>query len=225
MEKSSTTIGSETYLRIKRDIIFGDLAPGSKLKLNGLKARYETSMSTLRETLNRLASEGFVNAMEQRGFFVVPVSAEDLAEIADLRILLECSALAASIKHGDADWEGNLVAAHHKLRRVENLLLAGDFSNKEEWKRLDREFHLALIQACANRNLLALHGVLYDKYLRYQMLVLTYRGEEAVDEHQAMFQAALERKVDLCAEILEQHIIKGLNHTLAAFNDKSILPG
>ena len=36
---------------------------------------------------------------------------------------------------------------------------------------------------------------------------------------------ALERKVDLCAEILEQHIIKGLNHTLAAFNDKSILPG
>ena len=102
MEKVSTTVGSETYLRIKRDIIFGDLAPGSKLKLNGLKERYETSMSTLRETLNRLASEGFVDAMEQRGFFVVPVSAEDLTEIADLRILLECSALSASIKQGDA---------------------------------------------------------------------------------------------------------------------------
>ena len=219
MEKSSTTIGSETYLRIKRDIIFGDLAPGSKLKLNGLKARYETSMSTLRETLNRLASEGFVNAMEQRGFFVVPVSAEDLAEIADLRILLECSALAASIKHGDADWEGNLVAAHHKLRRVENLLLAGDFSNKEEWKRLDREFHLALIQACANTNLLALHGVLYDKYLRYQMLVLTYRGEEAVLEHKAMFDAALARDAKLAIKHLEDHIRNGLEHTLEAMND------
>ena len=110
LEKISTTVGSETYLRIKRDIIFGDLAPGTKLKLNGLKERYETSMSTLRETLNRLASEGFVDAMEQRGFFVVPVSADDLTEIADLRILLECSALDASIKQGDADWEGNLVA-------------------------------------------------------------------------------------------------------------------
>ena len=67
LEKRSTTVGSETYLRIKRDIIFGDLAPGTKLKLNGLKERYETSMSTLRETLNRLASEGFVDALEQRG--------------------------------------------------------------------------------------------------------------------------------------------------------------
>ena len=104
-------------------------------------------------------------------------------------------------------------------------MLVGDQSQKEDWKRYDWGFHLALIDACGSQNLLSLHAVLYDKYLRYQMLVLTYRGEEAVDEHHAMFQAALERKVDLCAEILEQHIIKGLNHTLSAFNDKSILPG
>jgi DNA-binding GntR family transcriptional regulator len=220
LEKISTTVGSETYLRIKRDIIFGDLAPGTKLKLNGLKERYETSMSTLRETLNRLASEGFVDALEQRGFFVVPVSAEDLTEIADLRILLECSALDASINQGDADWEGNLVAAHHKLHRVENLLLAGDFSNKEEWKKLDREFHLALIQACANANLLALHGVLYDKYLRYQMLVLTYRGAEAVAEHQAIFDAAIKRDPQAASAALREHIHKGLVHTLEAMNSE-----
>ena len=46
--------------RIKHDIIFGELDPGAKLKLDDLKQRYSASLSTLRETLNRLASEGFV---------------------------------------------------------------------------------------------------------------------------------------------------------------------
>ena len=216
MAKSRNVVGASTYQRIKRDIIFGDLAPGSKLKLEGLRQRYSASMSTLRETLNRLASEGFVQAAEQRGFFVRPVSAEDLTEIAELRILLECSALETSIACGDADWEGNLVAAHHKLHRVEQKMLAGDGSDKELWKRYDWEFHQAMIQACNSQNLLSLHGTLFDKYLRYQMLVLTYRGEAAAQEHRDMFDAALARDIARAKQVLETHIRLGLEHTLAA---------
>lgn len=109
--KSNFTVGSSTYQRIKRDIIFGTLAPASKLKLDTLREKYSVSMSTLRETLNPLASEGFVAAEEQRGFFVTAVSREDLIEIANLRVLLECHALDLSVRNGDTDWEGNLVAA------------------------------------------------------------------------------------------------------------------
>jgi len=206
-----------TYQRIKRDIIFGDLAPGSKLKLDGLRARYAASMSTLRETLNRLASEGFVDALDQRGFFVTPVSREDLVEIANLRVLLECHALRLSIANGDTDWEGKLVAAHHKLHLMEQKMLAGDDSQKEDWKRYDWEFHLALIEACGSKNLLSLHAVLFDKYLRYQMLVLTNRGQVAVQEHKEMFDAALARDIDGAARSLQSHIEGGLEHTLAAF--------
>ena len=217
MAKSLNVVGASTYQRIKRDIIFGDLAPGSKLKLDGLRERYAASMSTLRETLNRLASEGFVDALDQRGFFVTPVSREDLIEIANLRVLLECHALRLSVANGDTDWEGNLVAAHHKLHLMEQKMLKGDDSQKEDWKRYDWEFHLALIEACGSKNLLSLHSVLYDKYLRYQMLVLTYRGEEAVEEHRKVFEAALARDIDTAAETLKLHIDKGLEHTLAAF--------
>lgn len=217
MTKSRNIVGASTYQRIKRDIIFGDLAPGSKLKLEGLRKRYQASMSTLRETLNRLASEGFVDALDQRGFFVTPVSREDLIEIANLRVLLECHALRLSVQHGDTDWEGNLVAAHHKLHLMEQKMLQGDASQKEDWKRYDWEFHLALIEACGSQNLLSLHAVLYDKYLRYQMLVLTYRGEEAVQEHRKVFEAALARDIDTAADTLKSHIDKGLEHTLAAF--------
>lgn len=216
MPKQISTVRANTYERIKRDILFGELAPGSKLKLDTLKARYEASVSTLRETLNRLASEGFVSAEEQRGFFVTPVSKEDFSEIANLRILLEGFALRASIENGDTEWEGNLVAAHHKLHRMEQLLLKGDESQIELWKRYDWEFHLALIQACNSQNLLSLHSTLYDKYLRYQMLILTSRGAEAVEEHRIMFEAALRRDTDTAVEALEKHIRRGLDYTLAS---------
>ncbi|MCY3627828.1 MAG: GntR family transcriptional regulator, partial [Gammaproteobacteria bacterium] len=90
MIKQVATVGSSTYQKIKHDIIFGVLTPGAKLKLDSLKDRYSASLSTLRETLNRLSSEGFVESPEQRGFFVKPVSREDLIEVAELRVLLEC---------------------------------------------------------------------------------------------------------------------------------------
>lgn len=213
-----STVGASVYERLKRDIITGVLPPGQKLKLDDLKARYDVGISTLRETLNRLSSAGLVRAAEQRGFFVTEVSAEDLTEIAHLRILLECDALRASIENGDTEWEGALVSAHHKLSVMEKRLLAGEISEKSTWKRYDWEFHLALIQACNSRNLLDLHASLFDKYLRYQMLVLTYRGQTAAVEHQAMFEAALARDADLAVAHLRAHITNGLEHALSAMS-------
>ena len=115
MNDKNSTISSLTYDLLKKDIIFGKLKPASKLKLDGLKNNYNASLSTIRETLNRLASEGFVKAEEQRGFFVNSFSNGDLIEIANLRVLLECYAIKLSINNGDTNWEGNLVASHHKL--------------------------------------------------------------------------------------------------------------
>jgi DNA-binding GntR family transcriptional regulator len=215
MTKIINTVGSSTYEHIKKDIIYGNLAPGSKLKLDGLKKQYDASVSTLRETLNRLSSDGFVEAAEQRGFFVRSVSREDLAEIANLRILLECSALKTSIENGNADWEGNLVAAHHKLKLIEQKMLSGDYSQKETWKRYDWEFHKTSIEACNSQNLMSLHAIIFDKYLRYQMLVITDRGKDAALEHQQIFDASLSRNSSKAIEALEIHIRKGLEHTLA----------
>lgn len=216
MTKLPNTVGNSVYELLKRDIIRGELAPGSKLKLDPLKSLYTASISTLRESLNRLSSEGFVRAKEQRGFFVTDVSAADLEEIAHLRILLESDALKASIQNGDTEWEGNLVAAHHKLHVMEKRLSGGDLSEKETWKRYDWEFHLASIQACNSSNLLSLHATLYDKYLRYQMIVLTNRGEEAIEEHRLIYEAALSRDAEAAAQHLKVHIERGLEHALKA---------
>ncbi|MDZ4095897.1 MAG: GntR family transcriptional regulator, partial [Paracoccaceae bacterium] len=52
------TVGEATWRRIRSDIIAGSLAPGKKLKLDTMRTSYGASVSTLREALNRLASEG-----------------------------------------------------------------------------------------------------------------------------------------------------------------------
>lgn len=217
MLKQSSTVATSTYERIKHDIIFGRLKPGAKLKLDGLKQQYSASVSTLRETLNRLASEGFVSAEEQRGFFVAPVSREDLIEIANLRILLEGHAMKESIANGDAEWEGNLVAAYHKLKLMEDQMLSGDVSQKETWKRYDWEFHQAMIKACNSQNLILLHSTIFEKYLRYQMQVLSFRGKSAANEHKKMLDAALARDIEKAQKILENHVKGGLKHSMSAF--------
>ena len=82
------TAGEKAYRRVRNDIIFGRLAPSQKLRLEALKDAYGISVTTLRELLNRLTSEGLVIAESARGFEVAPVSADNFKELASLRLLL-----------------------------------------------------------------------------------------------------------------------------------------
>jgi DNA-binding GntR family transcriptional regulator len=215
-ESPSLSVGDSVYQAIRRDIIFGRLTPGERLRLDPLKARYDVSVTTLREILNRLVSEGFVIAEGQRGFEVASVSDGNLEEIADLRILLESYALAHSFRDGDVDWEANVLAAHHRLKIMEGRMLAGDRSVRETWKRYDWEFHRALISACGSQELLTTHGQVFDKYLRYQMLTLTFRGEAAAQDHRDLLAHALARDAVAAQQVLKRHIEAGVEHSKAA---------
>ncbi|UUP17002.1 GntR family transcriptional regulator [Nitratireductor thuwali] len=215
-QESIPSVGEQAYRLIRNDIIFGRLAPGARLRLEKLRDRYKVSITTLREILARLAADGFVRAEGQKGFAVAPVSDEDLTDIAKLRILLESHALEQSFADGDVDWEASVVAAHHKLNVMERKMISGDLSVRETWKRYDWEFHRALIQACGLRLLLATHGEVFDKYLRYQMLTLTFRGEEAARDHRDLMQAALSRDAEAGKAILRRHILSGVEHSVQA---------
>lgn len=209
------TIAESSYRRIRADIIFGRLAPAQKLKLESLKESYGTSISTLREILNRLSSEGLVVAEGQKGFEVSPVSVSDLKETAALRLLLETHAIAQSFANGDVEWEAPLVSAHYKLARMEQMMASGDTSSTEDWKRYDWEFHQALISACGSKLLMETHSVIFDRYLRYQMVALSYRGDVAANEHQQLLDAALRRDADTAKRVLVLHIQGGVEHALA----------
>lgn len=216
VEAETVTQGERAYRRIRGDIVFGRLLPGQRLTLERLREQYETSVGTLREILNRLASEGLVAAESARGFEVAAVSAANLRQVAAMRQLLECHAMKESFAAGDMDWEGRVVAAHHKLGALEKRMATGDRSVAETWKRYDWEFHHALIAACGSEVLLETHRAIYDKYLRYQMVAGLYRGDIASREHQSLFKHALARDWQAAQKVLNKHVQDCVDHIVGA---------
>ncbi len=212
--ENEQTIGEATYSRLRADIIGCRLSPGQKLKLEPLRETYGVGVSTLREILNRLASEDLVIAEGQKGFVVAPATEADLREIADLRLLLESHALQLSFRRGDLEWEGRVVAAHYKLATIERQLLAGEAKETTDWVRYDFAFHNALISACGSRALLDLHAATFDRFLRYHMLAASFRGSGVVDDHKAMFELALSRDIDGALAMLASHVNRGVEHVL-----------
>jgi DNA-binding GntR family transcriptional regulator len=220
LTKSTTTetVGESAYRRIRSDIIFGALAPGQKLRLERVSESYGTSISTLRELLNRMCAEGLIVAEGQRGFEVAPVSAEEFSQVAELRLLLENHALEQSFSAGDLDWEGRVVSAHHKLGVMEKRMLEGQRQDQELWKQCDWDFHHSLISACGSDVLLQAHAAAYDRYLRYQMIAVVFRGEIASREHQALLESALARDWKRAQAIMASHIRGCVEHALRENN-------
>jgi DNA-binding GntR family transcriptional regulator len=209
------TTGEKAYRRIRGDIIGGLLDPSQKLKLEGLREAYGVSISTLRELLNRLTSEGLIVAEGARGFEVAPISVQNFKEVANLRQLLESHALEESFAAGDMEWEGRVVAAHHKLSLVEARMLDGSRTAPDVWKRYDFEFHHALLSACGSKVLLDTHSAVFDKYLRYLIIAVVFRGEVTAREHRALLDCALKREVRRAKDVLVRHVQECVAFTLA----------
>ncbi|MEP7063343.1 MAG: GntR family transcriptional regulator [Betaproteobacteria bacterium] len=219
-EPESATVGELTYRRIRADIVLGRLSPGRKLILERMKGIYGTSVSTLRELFNRLASEGLIAAEGSRGFQVMSISPSNLREIAAMRQLLERHALRESFERGDIEWEGRVVAAHHKLASMERRMSAGEMSPPEVWRQYDWAFHHALISACGSRVLLDTYSAVCDKYLRYQMIAAVYRGQVAADEHHRLLDCALARDWMSAQQTLVTHVEDCVTQMLSAMGSE-----
>ena len=59
------------------------------------------------------------------------------------------------------------------------------------------------------------HAAVFDKYLRYQMLALSYRGDIAAREHALLLECALSRDAVKASEALSRHVSGGVEHALA----------
>lgn len=203
----TATRATSVYDELRRDLLAGELEPGSKLAIEALAERYETSPTPLREALNRLVSDGLVERREQRGFVVAGISADDLAEITRTRCWLEEIALRESIAAHTTAWEEALVLAHHRLARTPRSLSDSRFEDNPEWEPLHRAFHRALIAGCGSRWLLAFCEQLADQHHRYRRLsaprAFAKRGVKG--EHQQLMEAALAGRADDAVALLRAH--------------------
>ena len=129
----SVPLTEQAFRRLRQDVLAGTFAAGEKLKLDVLQEHYGFSSSPLREALSRLSQEGLIRADERRGFRVSPLSVEDMADITRMRLMLDLEALGASIDAGNDEWEAGIVAAFHRLEKVEKRLGDGPVVLDDDW--------------------------------------------------------------------------------------------
>lgn len=207
-EGGARTLSGAVSDQLRAAILRGDIQPGSKLRLEELRARYDVSLSPLREALSRLAAEGFVVAESQRGFRVAQVSNDNLDEVVRLRCLLEPMALAEAIARGDDVWEERIVGVFHRLSKIDRA--EGRHERREEWEAIHREFHTVLISACNMPLLLQFLQTLNDLLDRYRRLFLAYHpfDRDVHAEHKEIVDAVLARDSGRASELLRQHILR-----------------
>ncbi len=201
---SGSADGSTTqraYHALRRLIVRGEIAPGTKLKIDGLRSRLGTGASPIRAALSLLTSDNLVERIDQRGFCVAPVGQKNFEEILRLRCTLEDTALRLSIARMDEAREEDLVLMHHRMLRR-----AG--GETEAFEQAHKAFHMALLASCNAPILLKLCSQLYDLNIRYRYIAgrsLGYRTRNVTDEHRDILDAVIAREPDLAAGRLLAH--------------------
>lgn len=205
--KPATALSSQIFERLRLDIVSGALTPGMKLGLDQLRETYDIGMSPLREALLRLRSAGLVQAQDQKGFRVAPVSKDDLIDLTQIRIWVETRALRDSITRGDAEWEANLVAALHRMNSRAKGQAANATLIDHDWEIYHRRFHAALVAACGSPRLMEYRENLYDQSDRYRRLAFAYGAvhRDAAKEHGDIVAATLAHDADAACELLTEH--------------------
>lgn len=185
--------------------------PSAKLHVISLAEEHGVSPGAVREALSQLVSDGLVTFADQRGFRASPISIEALKDITRVKLLVDSSAIASAIELGDAAWEGDILAAFHRLGRT--LQHAEDGGTSLQWVAEHRSFHRALIASCDSPWLLRLHDLLFDQSERYRQFRLrTQVSGRAIrdveSEHRRIMDAVLLRDRDRAVRELSDHYMR-----------------
>lgn len=189
------------YRDIRRLIVFGELKPEEKLKIEGLRSRLETGASPIREALSLLTSEYLVERIDQRGFSVAATSRKNFEEILELRCELEELALQKSIANADEQWEERLVLSHHKLVRAKK-------QGGEEIEDRHKQFHMTLLSNCQAPILMRYCSQLYDLNIRYRYLAshaLDYQSRDIQEEHRSIMEHTIALDTEAATRELLAH--------------------
>jgi DNA-binding GntR family transcriptional regulator len=189
------TVEDMTQSFIREAIIQGVFRPGQRLNLDTIAGSLGVSRMPVRASLRQLENEGLVQIHPYRGATVSVLRPEEIAEIYELRILLESYLLKLAIKAMDDELVHRLEAIVHNLEDAEELS-----------ERLERRYQLyELIYQRANRpRALAQVNNLRASVGRYLLL-------QRVDEqhsHEELIDHIRDRDVESATAWLSKHLRK-----------------
>jgi DNA-binding GntR family transcriptional regulator len=199
IEKS--TIATRVSQELRRRIVSGHYPIGMKLQQELIASELGVSRSPVREALHQLEAEGLILMVSQKGAKVAPISAKEVSELFEMRVLLEPHLLTLAIPNmTDADF----AAAQAIIEEMDRI-------DSSQWGSENWRFHAALYgpadRPTTLKTLAKLHET-FERYIHHQLTVTDGRWRAHAD-HQQILDACRERKTELAAALLKQHIIDG----------------
>ncbi|KPZ71714.1 GntR family transcriptional regulator [Shewanella sp. MMG014] len=198
------TAADKTFFELRKDIVEGEIAAGSKLSETELSTNYQVSRAVIREAINRLESCHLVERKANVGARVVALSPEGLLELYQVRESLEGMAARLAAKNMTdaeiADLNGLL---NHHFDEVQS----GESYYQEAG---DVDFHYRIILGSKNKHLIS---VLIDgmyhliRMYRVQLGMAGPRVTTAFDEHKHIVKAIANRDEELAEMLMRRHIM------------------
>ncbi|MFH9424475.1 GntR family transcriptional regulator [Streptomyces sp. NPDC017529] len=197
------SVRGQVLAALREALISGELVPGEVYSAPALAARYGVSATPVREAMQLLAGEGAVEVAPNRGFRVAERTHRDLAELAEVRAMLEVPALLRLARALPAErWE--------ELRPLAAAgVAAAAHGDRAGYAEADRAFHHALIALTGNRRLVQ---VADDLHRRTQWPVTggsaarTAELLAAASEHTALLDALMAREYAIVERIARDHL-------------------
>ncbi len=206
-----STLAEQVEDALRVDIVMGVLKPGERLRAQELARRYGVSATPFREALQRLAGERLVEIDPRLGASVAVVSADELRDIYDARLILETQALYRSVERLDAAGMADLERRMTALRDATIASRAEGVDRADVgWPTLHREFHHALVEHCDSAWLMRFVTTLYDHADRYQTLsrqmIERDPGRDTLVEHTQLYEAAIRLDPAAAVSQLRDHL-------------------
>lgn len=197
----ASSLTEKVYQLLRAQILSGELEPGRELSEAELAEQFGVSKTPVREALATLRSEGFVRTFPRRGYQVVPITFGDVAELFEVRAMLEAGAAELACAR----------ITDEELDQLDRLAdVAYDRYEQPSLKRFiqaNRDFHVAIARASGNERLYQLSVRQIDELERIFYLGARLRdiSGETKDDHHEIVRVLRSRDPVAAREIMIRH--------------------
>jgi DNA-binding GntR family transcriptional regulator len=198
-----TSLREQALAQLREALITGRIADGVVYSARALAAELGVSNGPIREAMLALVDDGLMEAMPNKGFRSVPLTPADLAEIYDMRLLLEVPAVA---RLAAVDLPGEVAARLTELAgTIEQTARSGDLIGN---LAADREFHLTLLAAGGNDRLTDAVARLRDQTRLGNLRAINADGRliASADEHRPLLTAVIGHDQRAAGRLMRGHL-------------------
>jgi DNA-binding GntR family transcriptional regulator len=201
---TAETSATRVQDQLREAILTGALEPGTRLRAEALAERLRSSRTPVREALLLLAQEGLVQIEPRRGATVRAFDAADLAELYEVRALIEPHAAALAAQRITADELNELIAIHERSTAYDD---ASEESVTEQL-RLNDTFHRLILDAARSPRLTAAMSAVsgIPRSFRASFWRDDAQRAQSLCCHCELVSAIVHRRPELAETVMRMHI-------------------